>query len=101
MKKLSVLLVALLMGSVLMAQDATIPVADSLLHKGHYLEALKMAESIAADAEAAGDQPTLLKAWYIMAEAYFQSGDEEKAVTYVAGVMPLLRLKRKRQPRPI
>lgn len=79
MKKLSVLLVALLMGSVLMAQDATIPVADSLLHKGHYLEALKMAESIAADAEAAGDQPTLLKAWYIMAEAYFHSGDEEKA----------------------
>ena len=79
MKKLLVSLVGLLLCSMLVAQNASIPVAHSLLHEGRYLEALAMAGTIASEAEAAGDETTLLKAWYIMAEAYFQTGEEEKA----------------------
>lgn len=68
---------------VLMAQTPSLSLADSLSHAGRYSQAIKMAQQLAEEAEKAGDTNTCLKAWCILGEAYFASGDEEVARDYL------------------
>lgn len=79
MKKLVILLLSVVLCPALNAQSLELHRADSLFRRGQYQRAIDIASRVSQEAEQRCDLTTCMKAWCIIGEAYFASGNEDKA----------------------